>query len=280
MGFFSSIIGSVAGPLVGGLLGLGSQKIASNATQQANEDNAALQREFAQNGIQWRVEDAKKAGLHPAFAIGANVAPASPSYVGDTSMASTVANFGQDISRAIDSTRTARDRIDSRVTALALEKGQLENDLLRSQIARLNSDQVGPPMPSSMSSNVIAGQGDSMRTAPGVMMMPSKIVNPERNRPSKEAGVLTDYTYVRTANGGLSPVASKDVKERIEDAFFPEMAHAWRNNITPNLPWNWGSHPTMPPKSALPKNADFWYWSIADQSWMPARAGTAAGGRR
>lgn len=43
--------------------------------QRQNIENArsqiALQREFAQNSIQWRVADAKKAGIHPLAALGA-----------------------------------------------------------------------------------------------------------------------------------------------------------------------------------------------------------------
>ena len=48
--------------------------------KEMNAKNAALQREFAQSGIQWKVADAKKAGLHPLAALGAQTASASPSY--------------------------------------------------------------------------------------------------------------------------------------------------------------------------------------------------------
>lgn len=43
--------------------------------------NEQTQREFAQNAIQWRVADAKKAGLHPLFALGGGGASFSPNPV-------------------------------------------------------------------------------------------------------------------------------------------------------------------------------------------------------
>lgn len=40
--------------------------------QNANAANVNLNKEFAQNSIQWRVEDAKQAGIHPLYAMGAS----------------------------------------------------------------------------------------------------------------------------------------------------------------------------------------------------------------
>lgn len=49
------------------------------AQEEANAQNVAYQREFAQHGISWRVEDAKRAGLHPLYALGGSGATFSPS---------------------------------------------------------------------------------------------------------------------------------------------------------------------------------------------------------
>lgn len=46
--------------------------------EQFAREQIALQREFAQHGVRWRVEDAVAAGLHPLFALGANVPQFSP----------------------------------------------------------------------------------------------------------------------------------------------------------------------------------------------------------
>lgn len=219
---------------------------------------AALQYEYAQriaqNQIQWRVADAKAAGIHPLYALGANVSVPTPSVVGsrEPSMGERLSSMGQDISRAVNAYKSTEERAAGKLaTQLALEKAGLENDLLRSQIARENSAQLPPGLN-------------------GVNSIPTKLNNPDPSgQTGKEAGVTNDWTYTRTASGGLAPVASADVKERIEDAFIPEISHAWRNNITPNLPWNWRDHPTKPPKSMLPARAHDWFWSMSDQSWKP-----------
>lgn len=52
------------------------------ATNAANKANVLLQKEFAQKGIQWRVADAKKAGISPLAALGAQLHSAAPTYVG------------------------------------------------------------------------------------------------------------------------------------------------------------------------------------------------------
>lgn len=67
------------GPVIGGAIGalgsfLGSTKGA--------EEQVEGQREFAQNSLQWRVEDAKKAGVHPLFALGAQLPSYQPIMVG------------------------------------------------------------------------------------------------------------------------------------------------------------------------------------------------------
>lgn len=69
-GFFS---------LLGSLFGAG---INAGIQSDINSKNANLQKEFAQNSIQWKVQDAQKAGIHPLFALGAGGYQASPSYAG------------------------------------------------------------------------------------------------------------------------------------------------------------------------------------------------------
>lgn len=57
--------------ILGGLMG-------DNSSARQNAQNIAYQKEFAQKGVQWKVEDAKKAGLHPLYALGANTTSFSP----------------------------------------------------------------------------------------------------------------------------------------------------------------------------------------------------------
>lgn len=137
--------GIAAGASIGGGL------LGSRAAERQQNINWDKQKTFAKKAIQWKVEDAKKAGLHPLFALGANTNSFQPISVGD-SMGPALQQAGQDISRAMYANSDPGTRGDVKVmAALALEKAGLENDLLRAQIAKL-SGQVGPPVPTGMQS--------------------------------------------------------------------------------------------------------------------------------
>lgn len=154
---------SAGANLIGGLFGKSSQDKANKNVMDA-----------AKNSIQWRVEDAKKAGVHPVYALGAPTMSVG-SVVGDTSMPAAMSNIGQDISRAMASTATSQSRMDSQVQALTLKRMDLENTLLASQIARINQPATPPAYPGG--SQVIGGQGD----VPIVSVDPSRtthFVNP------------------------------------------------------------------------------------------------------
>lgn len=143
-------------------------------SKELNAQSEATQREFAQSGIQWRVQDAIKAGLHPLAALGGSGASfSSPSAtvgsiggapgrsgVGTVnpgsggSMGSAVASMGQDISRAMLATGSQDTRqlmMAETMGQLSLERAKLQNDLLKAQLAstitRNMSGQVGPPIP-------------------------------------------------------------------------------------------------------------------------------------
>lgn len=139
----------------------------TNNRQQAKyaDLNLAQQKEFAQQGIRWKVDDAIAAGLHPLAALGAQVSSFSPISVGtSSSMADLKAyeskpasldlgDMGQNISRAISAGSTNGERVHKQAEAVAkimgglsLEKASLENDLLRTNIAKERA-QLGPPIP-------------------------------------------------------------------------------------------------------------------------------------
>lgn len=139
--------------LAGGLI---SKRAASSQAA----DNYAAQKEFAQNGVRWKVEDARKAGIHPLYALGASTVGFAPTAVGD-SLGPSLAAAGQDISRAVAAGSTAGERQQQQqMNALQLERAGLENELLRAQIAKTTSGvggQVGPAFPSAVSFPVHSG---------------------------------------------------------------------------------------------------------------------------
>lgn len=184
------LIGSLIGAgasLLGGLFGRKSNEDANRQNVQAQllinqqnreqaerlnalaladkERDRELQREFAQSGIKWRVDDALAAGVHPLFALGGSGASYAPSSVAfasapgaapqvkaDASLPASLSNMGQDLSRAFNATRTAVQRdlaFSSTVQGLQLSNFQLQNELLSAQIAKLRAS-TNPPMPSSV----------------------------------------------------------------------------------------------------------------------------------
>lgn len=123
-----------------------AQQQAKRSSRRAMDLNADMQREFAQNGIQWRVADAKKAGIHPLYALGANTASAAPISTGDDG-SGYLAQTGQDISRAITSTKSADEKemaaLQISSAKLDVEGKSLDNQIRASQLRKMNM--TSPP---------------------------------------------------------------------------------------------------------------------------------------
>lgn len=228
---------SAGASLLGGLLGKSSADDAREAQVAMNERNIALQKEFAQHGIRWKVEDARAAGIHPIYALGGSTSsftPVSANFAADTSLPNALAAAGQDIGRAVNATRTEGERASAftkTAQALSLEKASLENELLRTEIASATGrlrQAATPPFPGS--NFLVPGQTQS-----GVVKdEPLRRVNADRSRPHQEPGAITDTGHARTT-GGLFPVPSKDAKEAMEDNFYQQTMHFIRNNLLPMI---------------------------------------------
>lgn len=123
------------GAILGGLGSVASSLLGKSAA----DKQADLQKDFAQKGIQWKVKDAKAAGIHPLYALGANTVSYSPVSVGQPDLGA----MGADIGQAIDRVSTAPEKAQGALGALALERAGLENDLLRAQIQRARINTAG-----------------------------------------------------------------------------------------------------------------------------------------
>lgn len=163
MGLLGDVAGAVGG-IVGGVL---DNQSAANTAQK----NYEAQKEFAQNGIRWKVADAKAAGIHPLAALGANNASFSPSFTaGDYSW---LGDAGQNVGRAMESKATRAERelgqaMQAETHAEQIRGLRLENDiraqtLLQMKLDSLNAvKQTGrPPAMPGVDNTVLTGQGDS-----------------------------------------------------------------------------------------------------------------------
>lgn len=193
---------SAGASLASGLLGRSAAKDAAAQNQANFQQNIDLQKTFAKEGIRWKVEDAKKAGIHPLFALGAQTtsfAPQSISTPADNSVATAVANMGQDVGRAVNATRTSPERIEAKAaTALHLESLQLDNQIKRatlaSSVARLNQ-QTNPALPS----------GD--------------FVVPEKTKAEERQPLMLDGSRIKTSPGTSPGNAWED--QLGDDVFSP-----------------------------------------------------------
>lgn len=268
---FGPVLGAV-GSIVGGLFADDAAEEARDQQQEQFERNIQLQREFAQQGIRWKVEDARAAGLHPLAAIGmsgASYSPVSSSFDRGSSM--DFAGIGQNIGRAIDATRTkeeseeeraARD-IEAKKANLELEHMQLRNDYLRSQIATVQQVQSSPPMPSAEDRYFLKGQGNS----PLIKTKPMERTPPAPGRPSQEPGSTVDVGYSYTVNGGYAPAMAKDVKDKLEEDVLGTFGWNVRNRVLPMFGRN------MNPPPVPLKDGHVWTFDPVNQEYIqrPAR---------
>lgn len=135
-----SLIGagvSALSSLFGGSMNASAAEKAARQSQKAaaalNKKNIQAAKTLNQNKVQWLVEDARRAGIHPLAALGSSVsgswatptASATGSYDQGSAMGSAIADAGAAIGRGVEG-------------ALAETPG-LQNDLLRSQIKQTDA---------------------------------------------------------------------------------------------------------------------------------------------
>ncbi|AJK28319.1 putative minor capsid protein [Eel River basin pequenovirus] len=253
-----NFLGPLAGAAVSSFFGNRAAKRSEKHANTMFDRNAALQREFAQSGIQWKVADAKKAGIHPLVALGASTHSAAPVALGADH--SGIAQSGQDISRAIQTAANApskrRQLYMEKVAALDLRNRELQNDLLASQIAKNTQAGQIPRTGIADGPMLVDGQPDAGGLPlPGgrILTRPMRREASHSERKYQEAGAVTDLGYTRTKDG-YAPVMSRNAKERLDDDLIGTLWWNMRNRILPML----GSNARPPPVPA----GKGWRWAF------------------
>lgn len=181
--------------ILGSLISAGSSLIGGLLGRDEAKDNIKMQLAFAKNGIQWKAQDALKAGIHPLYAMGA---PTMSFQNVVSGMPEAVANAGQDISRAVAAGMDEGQKSDAYTTALRalqLQRGGLENELLRTQIAKLNAPGTPPSMPGPRDRPIVDGQGDTrapITPIEGITLRPRKSESPAQDV-EDEYGEAADF---------------------------------------------------------------------------------------
>lgn len=233
-GSLGGIVGGV-GSLLGGVLGNKSQGSANAANLAFAREQLEYQKELHKNQIQWKVEDAKKAGLHPLAGLGvspSSFSPISGSAVGSdySYLGNALHDMGQDIDRSILNAKTREEqkdalRLQNESIALDMRGKDLNNQILESELASRRirlAQQMGPPSPAT------AGWSASKYAIPGQTQ--SRFLD----KPINEHGFLRD------SKGRLVDVVpSDDWKQRTEDTliveWLPWLAAASKNFMAKNF---------------------------------------------
>lgn len=141
--------GSLAGGVIEGLgtaFG-GGKGLKKSDLRAQHELNLQYDVQRALNMPEYQRQGWERAGIHPLYAAGSPAFSPTSSNIGGFS-ANDANDMGQGLSRAAMAVADAPARAnEAKLAELQLERGELENDLLRSQVAR-NVQQLGPPMPS------------------------------------------------------------------------------------------------------------------------------------
>lgn len=255
-------LGSVAGSAISAGASLVGGAMSAAASKKIAKMQIKAQREFAQNGIQWRVSDAKQAGLHPLYALGANTASYTPVSQDSSAMGNAVADAGAYLGKAVDQALSKADQKaleqENLEYARMMREGNLE--LMRQNIRgkKLDNDFNEQQMVNSLraqgSSNParplvvstpmgefnvnnpdkkrytakVAGNGATALA--GVDLQPAKVVMSSPGNPAQTAGANSDYSLIRTRDG-YSIVPSEQFANSTDDDPISKIAWHLRNTI-------------------------------------------------
>lgn len=205
-----STIGTALANAVGPLISSGSQYVLGNqqredqAAQAAQQQaaNLAAQREFAQYGMRWKVEDAKQAGLSPLLALGGSGAAFAPNPI-SISAGPDMAQIGQNLGRAAQAMTSTVERqvqqLQLETAAASIQKDRAMAGYYDSLAARARQEST-PGVPS--------GVLDS-ELQPGDFIQPSgAIVRP------LSASRASDYWHDVDGRYTYGPGASSSIETR------------------------------------------------------------------
>lgn len=223
-------------------------------------ENRKLQKQAMHHGIEYKVNDAKRAGVHPLAALGAQTFNPSPISLG--AAPETVASMGQDITRAVaagSKPGTAEQSLTKVAAGLELENRKLQNEYLAAQIAKIKQAGQPPGIPSPDQRHLIDGQLES-----GIKISPIEQGTTAPGAPSQEAGAVADIGYSRTPSG-WAPVRSKDLMDRSDDDFIGMLTWNARNRLYPSFGFN-----LNPPNTPL-KPGHVWVYSPVKQEYYQVK---------
>lgn len=249
MGFFSSlggILGGVAGSIIspglgtvigaglGSTVGGGIDSNQANKTTQGyynSQMNLArqqmqFQQDYAKSVMQWRVEDAKKAGVHPMAALGMSnpsyspvSLPSIPSSAGIDASFNPM-EFGQSLNYAATKAKDRQQQ--AQMVGLQMRGLELDNEFKQAQIDALKVD--------TLASSIASDQALSSPASP-----PVNNLNPvgDPASPFMDKPIIRDGWLLDEKGRKISIIPSDALKGRTEDVlgveWLPFIGSAYRD---------------------------------------------------
>lgn len=132
------------GSLIDGMFNLAGGYMNDKANERQSELDYQRQKEFAQNSIQWKAQDAIKAGFHPLAALGTQSASYSPSGMAGGGVGDALANTGQALSRgvrqALDTQARKNSKLDLEIKQEQLKQSRLQTASMQKSLARMGQN--------------------------------------------------------------------------------------------------------------------------------------------
>lgn len=252
---------------IGSLLGFGQASKAERRAAKLAQAQFQFQQDMAKNSVQWRVADAKAAGIHPLAALGIMPSSFAPVSMGGDGGASHLADLGQNIGRAVGAYQSSRERAKQvAVEAAEAARRRKMEDLEFEQRYRANEIDIAVGAAQLARLNA-PGSAPPLNVGPGVVSVrPARTTSPAPGNLGREAGAIRDYGYTNTDEGGLAIVPSFDVHERIEDNMLQQFGWALRNQVAPVFG---GLRAPSRSEHPLPPGFDRWKWSSLRQQFLP-----------
>lgn len=257
--------------------------LARGESRRARSEEYERQKEFAQMGIRWRVADAKAAGLHPLFALGAATPGYSPSVqVGDSGHA----QAGQEISRAMLASAEHGVKREQAGLAAKLADAAMERDYAQAAyywslaLRTERSPGAGAPTDPSVyaNPNVQVNPNFDARTAADLVKVnPSEAVSysgGDRSLAAARSSVWQEYVY-RDDKGKHRVIYLPGGKGSIEEALesvsenYMLMLTVLNENIRRNPEFLSEARGTIPFAGLMYDSSDF-LWQLRNQ-WQKWR---------
>ena len=205
MSFWNAIGAGISGAFgIGGSVmnSIGADKDRALSAQQYDH-----QKEFAQNSIQWRVNDAKKAGIHPLYALGSqgiSYAPSSFSSMPDTSLSDAGNAIGTAVA-GMAGQKQAKELHD-------LQKASLVEDVRAKRLANeMSSKQLMSMGQSGASHSTLLQTSLAGQSTPVTQSGATNTTNKGLVGGVDLSKVVPNVTFTETARGELVPYPAGDV---------------------------------------------------------------------